>query len=97
MNEDKKTAIDKDAEITPVERSVLEDSFSIGDSREEDQLKRSELDSTDEDGTPLNEKSSGEDMSGEDFDIPGAEDDDADEVIGEEDEENNGYSQADTE
>lgn len=97
MNEDKKTTPVNEADITPVERSVLEDSFSIGDSREEDQLKRSELDTTDDDGTPLNEESSGTDLSGEDLDIPGAEADDADEEIGEEDEENNGYSQADTE
>ena len=96
MNEDKKPTAN-DADITPVERSVLDDAFSIGDSREEDQLKRSELDTTDEDGTPLNEKSSGQDASGEDLDIPGAEADDADEEIGEEDEENSGYSQADTE
>lgn len=97
MNEDKKSTTVNDADITPVERSVLEDAFSIGDSREEDQLRRSELDTTDEDGTPLNEKSSAEDVSGEDLDIPGTEDDDANEEIGEEDEENNGYSQADTE
>ncbi len=97
MNEDKKNTTVNDADITPVERSVLEDAFSIGDSREEDQLRRSELDTADEDGTPLNEKSSAEDVSGEDLDIPGTEDDDANEEIGEEDEENNGYSQADTE
>jgi len=32
------------------------------------------------------------DMSGDDLDIPGAELDDANEIIGEEDEENNNYS-----
>jgi hypothetical protein len=39
-----------------------------------------------------NEKDFEEDFSGEDLDIPGAELDDADEAIGNEDEENNGYS-----
>ncbi len=97
MNEDKKNTAANDANISPGERSILEDAFSIGDSNEENQLRRSELDSTDEDGEDLNEKSSANDLSGEDLDIPGAEDDDENEEIGEEDEENNGYSQADTE
>ncbi|MEO7562082.1 MAG: hypothetical protein ABIT07_05765 [Ferruginibacter sp.] len=96
MNEDKNPT-GNEADITPVERSVIEDAFSIGDSREEDQLKRSELDTTDEDGTPLNEGSSGNDLSGADLDIPGTEADDEEEKTGEEDEENNGYSQADSE
>ena len=39
-----------------------------------------------------NEKNFEEDVSGDDLDIPGAELDDADEAIGNEDEENNGYS-----
>lgn len=60
-------------------------------------LKRSKLDNTDDDGVPLNEKSSADDISGEDLDVPGAEFDDDNEMIGEEDEENNSYSRADTE
>lgn len=40
----------------------------------------------------MNEKDFGEDMSGSDLDIPGAELDDLNEEIGEEDEENNYYS-----
>jgi hypothetical protein len=51
------------------------------------------LDSTDDDGTPLNEKSFGEgrndDVSADDLDVPGA---DEDEMPGEEDEENEDYS-----
>ncbi|MEO6327968.1 MAG: hypothetical protein ABIO55_03510 [Ginsengibacter sp.] len=35
--------------------------------------------------------------NGADLDVPGAEDDDANEEIGEEDEENNGYSLSDSE
>lgn len=39
-----------------------------------------------------NEKSFEEDISGNDLDVPGSEADDADELIGSEDEENNYYS-----
>jgi hypothetical protein len=59
---------------------------------DDEELHRAELDDTDEDGDPLNEKSSGSDQSGKDLDVPGAEDDDDNEDIGEEDEENNEYS-----
>jgi hypothetical protein len=97
MQQDKKPTPVNPSDITETERTDLEDSFSIGDSREEEDLRRSELDSTDGDGTPLNEKTSENDFVGDDLDIPGASLDDADEAIGEEDEENNGYSQADTE
>jgi len=55
-------------------------------------LERAQLDDTDEDGDPLNEKSSASDQSGRDLDVPGTEDDDDNEDIGEEDEENNEYS-----
>jgi len=48
----------------------------------------------DDDGEMLNE---GSDRSGRDLDVPGSEDDDADEKIGEEDEENNSYSLPDPE
>jgi hypothetical protein len=50
---------------------------------------RATLDNRDEDGELLNEEV---DASGSDLDVPGAEDDDANEEIGEEDEENNSYS-----
>ena len=52
------------------------------------------LDSTDNEGEKLNESSG---MSGNDLDVPGSEDDDADAKIGEEDEENNSYSIRDPE
>ncbi|RYY52898.1 MAG: hypothetical protein EOO09_19940 [Chitinophagaceae bacterium] len=52
------------------------------------------LDSEDEDGDPLNESGNAADL-GEDLDVPGAGEDDADESIGEEDEENNYYSNPD--
>lgn len=60
-----------------------------GDDR---QLRKAALQSTDDDGTPLNEGSFDKDISADDLDVPGASLDDADEKIGEEDEENNEYS-----
>ncbi|HEV9036620.1 MAG TPA: hypothetical protein VGQ51_08370 [Puia sp.] len=59
---------------------------------EDDVLNEAALDDKDSDGDPLNEKSFGEDVSGDDLDVPGADADDEDEDIGEEDEENNEYS-----
>ena len=68
-----------------------------GDDSEENNLHRSQLDNTDDDGDLLNEVSEEVNYTGRDLDIPGSEDDDDMEDIGEEDEENNGYSEADTE
>lgn len=59
---------------------------------EDDVLSEAALDDTDEDGDPLNEEGFGEEVSGDDLDVPGADQDDSDEEIGEEDEENNEYS-----
>jgi hypothetical protein len=61
---------------------------------DDEQLNTAAPDSTDDDGEKLNESS---DMSGRDLDVPGRENDDADEKIGEEDEENNSYSIRDPE
>ena len=84
-----------DAEITPEERALLDDSLEESMLPDADLLKRSSLDETDDDGDRLNVASTGE--TGEDMDIPGSELDDDNEMLGEEDEENNGYSEADTE
>ena len=84
-----------DADVSPAERSLLDDSIENSMLPGAENLKRSSLDVTDEDGDPLNVESAGE--TGEDLDIPGAELDDDNELLGEEDEENNGYSEADTE
>lgn len=86
-----------DADITPEERHLLDESIENSFSRDNENLKRSALDNTDEEGVLLNEDSSVDDYTGEDLDIPGADLDDANERIGGEDEENNGYSEADTE
>jgi len=55
-------------------------------------LRHAELDATDNEGDPLNEKSSANAISGSDLDTSGIDEDDPDEQIGEEDEENNPYS-----
>lgn len=84
-----------DTDISPVEKALMTESFDItGDDLS---LKKAQLDNRDEDGELLNEESSADDISGEGLDIPGSEFDDDNEAIGEEDEENNGYSEADTE
>jgi hypothetical protein len=61
---------------------------------DDEQLNNSDLDKTDNEGEMLNERS---DRSGKDLDVPGSEGDDANEKIGEEDEENNSYSLRDPE
>ena len=81
-----------DANITPEERSLLDESIENSLTGDNTNLKKSALDNTDEDGELLNENESAFDISGEDLDVPGAEFDDANEAIGEEDEENNSYS-----
>ena len=81
-----------DANISPEERSLLDESIENSMTEDNMELKRSAVDTTDEDGELLNENSSSFDVSGEDLDVPGSEDDDANEEIGEEDEENNSYS-----
>ena len=89
---------DNDSFITATEKAMLDEAMHNNPlSQDEINLKHSSLDNTDEDGDTLNEMSVADDVTGEDLDIPGSEEDDEDEIIGEEDEENNGYSQADTE
>lgn len=101
MTDDKKNGIpnqdELSSDISPEERALLDESLENSISVDNENLRRAELDNTDESGELLNEESSADDFTGEDLDIPGAELDDANEEIGEEDEENNGYSQADTE
>jgi len=62
--------------------------------KEDDIYSREKEEPLDDEGKPLKKRKPGDDDKnlGEDLDIPGAELDDADESIGEEDEENNYYS-----
>jgi hypothetical protein len=86
MNPEKGT--DQNADISPEERELLDDAEHTMPT-EDEQLRRQALpDRTDEDGELLNEETG----TGSDLDVPGSEDDDAMEDIGEEDEENNYYA-----
>ncbi len=100
MSMDKKGIIpesETDSNVSPAERALLDESIENSMTGDNMNLKKASLDNTDNDGEPLNEGSMSDDLSGEDLDIPGAELDDNNEDIGKEDEENNSYSQADTE
>ena len=80
---------DDESDVSSEESELLENSVNSMGSADDDDQARATLDNTDEDGEPLNEEV---DASGKDLDVPGAEDDDENEDIGEEDEENNSYS-----
>jgi len=94
LDTDEDVLMDKELNVTSTERGLLQRSSESMATLDDEQLNIAALDSTDDDGEKLNESS---DMSGNDLDVPGSEDDDADEEIGEEDEENNSYSIRDPE
>jgi hypothetical protein len=82
-----------DADVTDEDLRMLQAAEQNMDSMDSTNLQQSALENVDDDGDPLNEKGSlSMDMTGEDLDVPGSGVDDADENIGEEDEENNYYS-----
>jgi len=85
---------DKTSNVTRTEKELLKRSSESMATPDEQQLNRADLDQTDNDGSPLNEII---DHSGNDLDVPGSEQDDPNEKIGEEDEENNSYSLPDQE
>jgi len=97
MNPDKKIIPEDDPEfeISDEEINLLNESQENSVSVDNENLRRSALDITDDEGDLLNEASF--DLTGDDLDIPGSEPDPLSEEIGEEDEENSGYSVADTE
>ena len=81
----------EESNVSPEEKRDL--FISANDMPGDDQnLRKAALDETDKDGAPLNEDGFNKNISPDDLDIPGAMLDDADEAIGEEDEENNDYS-----
>jgi hypothetical protein len=88
--------MDRSSNVSAEERADLASSARDDSGVDEETLRTGLLGSTDEDGDPLNEKSFGEgrndDLSADDLDVPGADDDDRDEALGEEDEENEDYS-----
>src|SRR6188768_4580449 len=94
LDTDEDILVDKNLDITNSERDLLQRSSESMATLDDEQLNMSDLDKVDDEGEILNEKA---DRSGRDLDIPGSEDDDANEKIGEEDEENNSYSLPDPE
>jgi hypothetical protein len=80
---------DDESNVSDTERELLEQSERPVTDETKD-LQKLALDNTDEED-PLNEQGNPLDM-GQDLDVPGAELDDDNEEIGEEDEENNAYS-----
>ena len=94
LDPDEDILTDKNLNVSNSERDLLQRSSESMATLDDEQLNRGDLDNTDDEGEMLNERS---DRSGRDLDIPGSEDDDANEKIGEEDEENNSYSLPDPE
>ncbi|HEX3165849.1 MAG TPA: hypothetical protein VHQ93_06280 [Chitinophagaceae bacterium] len=94
LDTDEDILTDKNLDVTTSERDLLQRSSESMATLDDEQLNNSDLDKTDDEGEMLNERS---DRSGKDLDVPGSEDDDANEKIGEEDEENNSYSLRDPE
>jgi hypothetical protein len=77
------------ANVSDEEKELLQQTSESMATKDDIDLRRGTLDNKDLEGEPLNES---EDLSGKDLDVPGQEADDANEEIGEEDEENNEYS-----
>ena len=94
LNADKDILTDRETNVTSIERDMLQKSTESMSTGDDEQLISATLDNTDEEGELLNEKVNN---SGSDLDIPGSEEDDTNEKIGEEDEENNSYSFPDQE
>ena len=93
LQDDQPNNENADTDISPEEIKILDSSGS--DDNDDLELKNAELDNEDDDGELLNESTSADDRTGRDLDVPGADDDDEMEDIGEEDEENNPYSLSD--
>ncbi|RYF97178.1 MAG: hypothetical protein EOO02_21105 [Chitinophagaceae bacterium] len=92
INTEDETEIDKNSNVTEQEKSFLRKGAGHPRTEENNDIAKMSLDSTDDDGDELNEGNLREDKFGEDHDVPGADMDDDNEDIGEEDEENNQYS-----
>lgn len=90
--EDEDTAGDRDreADVSPEERATLANMYMPTD--DEENLRRSALDTTDFDGDQLNEDSFGEVLSSADLDIPEEVDETTSTSLGQGDEENKYYS-----
>jgi len=94
LDDEDEIITDNTSNVSRIEKELLQQSSESMASQDDEQLKHASVNNTDDDNTPLNEKINN---SGSDLDVPGSEDDDANEEIGEEDEENNYYSSRDPE
>lgn len=91
--EDEITGTD-DSNVSATETQLLAAAADTMLTNDQHILQQAMVDQQDDDGDLLNEEIN---QSGSDLDVPGSENDDAREEIGEEDEENNLYSQSDQE
>jgi hypothetical protein len=84
---------DSDFDVRPDERKALEDETYLP-TNDENMLRTARMDDTDFQGDPLNEGSFGvgDELSGEDLDIPDSTDETTTTSLGQGDEENNYYS-----
>lgn len=89
---DEENADDTDSDVSASEIEDLEVTANDMPTEDDANLHKAGLDDTDDDGDQLNEGSFKNNVTATDLDVPGSEDDDADEETGEEDEENNEYS-----
>jgi hypothetical protein len=87
--DDDELEADEETDVTEEEKELLEQSENSMGTEDDEDRRKATLDNTDNEGVLLNEQN---DQSGEDLDVPGSEDDDENEELGEEDEENNSYS-----
>jgi len=94
LDTDEDIFADQADDVTGTEKELLQRSSESMASKDDEQWREAKLDNTDDNGAPLNEKVN---ISGSDLDVPGSEEDDANEKIGAEDEENNSYSLPDQE
>jgi len=81
--------LEDDQNVSAEEKELLQQTSEGMASKDDIDMRRGILDDKDFEDEPLNES---EELSGKDLDVPGEEDDDRNEDIGEEDEENNEYS-----
>lgn len=86
---DQEIAMHNEGNVSKKEKELLADAADTMPTRDQQNLKQAQVDKADSEGELLNEKT---DQSGRELDVPGSEADDANEKIGEEDEENNPYS-----
>lgn len=91
-DEDTDLVMGNEADVSATERTLLRRADEDTPVTDDQLLRQSGLDKTDDQGDPLNEGSLATSVSGADLDVAGADSDDAMEEIGEEDEENNDYS-----